>query len=330
MSPRAPPTLTSVRGVLAGHATDRKESTGATVVLFPRGARGAVEVRGGAPGTYHTDGLGAMGSMGMVGALFFAGGSLYGLDAARGVRRFVLSSGGGTRLWGSHPKLVRITGAVVFDLPRDHPLRADYDELGYRAALAASRKPLEPGLVGAGTGTAVGKLNGREFSMKGGIGTSAVAVPGGHTLGALVVMNAVGSVVDPATGAVIAGTRSREGKGWATREEILSRWTRARRATDDRGTVLVTVATDLAVTRWELARMARAANDAVARCVVPAHMATDGDFAVAVTTDLRGPQWPGGEERPYPGALADLLGLLTEEAVTNAITQSVRVSNPAP
>jgi L-aminopeptidase/D-esterase-like protein len=328
MRPTRPSHFTGVRGVRAGHSTDEKNGTGVTVVAFPGGAYGAVEMRGGAPGTYHTDGLGPMGAIGRLEALFFSGGSLYGLDAAQGVRRGILESGGGINLWGSHSKLVGISGAVIFDLPHDHPLRADYEELGYQAARASTSRRLASGSLGAGRGATVGKLNGKKHSMKGGVGSSAVTLPGGEHVGALAVVNAVGSVVDPSTGNIAAGARSRKGNGFAPREELLERWIARKPLASDRGTVLVLVTTDLAATRWDLARMSRAANDAVARAVIPAHMASDGDIAFAVCTNSRPDPWPHGEESPYPGARADLLGFLVEEIVVAALLDAVKTANP--
>lgn len=328
MRPTRPSPFTGVRGVRAGHSTDERNGTGVTVVTFPGGAYGAVEVRGGAPGTYHTDGLRPMGAIGRLEALFFSGGSLYGLDAARGVRRGILESGGGVNLWGSYSRLVGISGAVIFDLPRDHPLRVDYEELGYQAARASPSRRLASGSIGAGRGATVGKLNGRKFSMKGGVGNSAVTLPGGEHVGALAVVNAVGSVVDPSTGTIAAGARSRKGKGFASREELLERWIAREPLTSDRGTVLVLVTTDMVATRWDLARMSRAANDAVARAVVPAHMASDGDIAFAVSTNPRPDPQARGEETPYPGAHADLLGFLVEEIVVGALLDAVQTANP--
>ncbi len=316
-------TLTDVRDVRLGIATDERSATGVSVVLFPKGARGAVEARGGAPGTYHTDGLGFQGAMGMVGALFFSGGSLYGLDSARGIRRFILDMGGGARLWGARPPLVGISGAVIFDLPRDRELTVDYEPLAYSACLAASAKPVPSGCVGAGRGARVGKLLGRERSMPGGQGSAAVRLPRGFTVGALGIVNAVGNVVDPSTGKVVAGTRSPSGRGWATREEVLARWTARLGPAAERGTVLVAVATDAPATRWDLHRMARAANDAVARTVIPAHMASDGDIAFAVSTNPSVPTGRGRDREAYPGARADLLALATEEAVVAAVTRAV-------
>jgi len=320
--------LTTVKGLRVGHGTDETEGTGVTTVLFPAGASGAVEVRGGAPGTYHTASLGIHGSLGVLSALFFSGGSLYGLDAATGIRHLVLEEGGGRKLWGAHSPLVGISGAVIFDLPRDHEVRADYEELAYQAAKNSNRGPVKSGRIGAGRGALVGKLNGLAHCMNGGVGSAATKVPGTpHTLGALTVVNAVGSVVDPSTGKTVAGARSKSGHGWAPREEILKRWKSPKDLATARGTVLVLVATDAPVTRWELSRMSRAANDGAARSVIPAHMASDGDIAFAVGTNPEARTWPVGAEKPYPGALSDLMGLLVEEVVTQALLDAVRASN---
>ncbi len=321
-------TITEVRGVKVGMATAIPEPTGVSVAIFPDGARGAVEVRGGSPGTYHTDGLATGSATGLLGALFFSGGSLYGLDAARGIRRFILDVGGGVRVWSARTPLVRISGAVIFDLSGTEELRSDYEALGYRAALAAGSGPVPCGPVGAGRGARVGKLLGKELSMTGGQGSAVVRLPDGNRVGCLTVVNAVGNVVDPGSGIPRAGARSPSGKGWASREEILQRWSTLRdsRGSPGTGTVLVLVATDAPATRWELQRMAAAANDAVARCIYPAHMASDGDIAFAVSTN---PKTSSPSDRPYAGARSDLLCFAAGEAVVSAVLRAVPTDGTA-
>ena len=302
-----------------------------TAVLFPRSARGAVEIRGGAPGTYHTDGLGPTSCFGVLSALFLSGGSLFGMDAAQGIRRGVLEQGGGFPVFGSYDRLVGISGAVLFDLPRDRRLTEDYVELGYRAAKAAARRPVASGSEGAGTGAVVGKFLGRDRAMKGGVGTSARQLPGRGTLGALVAVNAVGNVVDPSTGRVLAGARL-PGGGFADTDDMFRSLRRSPQASPPRGTTLAIVATDLALSRRDMLRVAQACHDGFARAVVPSHSATDGDtvFVVSTSPEKRGDPWPGQGGEPYPGALADLVGAHASQVVEEAIVDAVLSARSTP
>lgn len=324
-------TLSSVPGVLVGNAEDRERTTGVTAVVFPRTARGAVEVRGGAPGTMHTDSLGLPACFGVLSALFLTGGSLFGLDAAKGIRRRILEQGGGVRVFGSYDRIAGISGAVLFDLPRTHSLRADYEVLGYRAAKAAASVPVRRGNQGAGTGAIVGKFLGRERAMKGGLGSSARRLPGGGRVAALVAANAVGNIVDPATGVVVAGARHPKG-GFAGSDDMFRSLRRSSRPSPPRGTSLVIVATDLPLSRRDLFRVAQSAHDGLARSVVPSHSSTDGDTVFAVSTSPEGAGGPwarrGGE--PYPGATADLVGVHVSELVVAATLDAVRSAEGRP
>lgn len=317
-------TLTLVPGLLVGQAQDPARTTGVTVVLFPRTGRGGVEVRGGAPGTVHTDALGPLGCFGILSAVFLSGGSLYGIDAVRGIRRRVLERGEGMRLWGSHDRLAGVSGAVLFDLPRDRALEADYEELGYQATERANGRPLERGNQGAGTGALVGKFLGRDRAMKGGIGSSARTIPQGGHVGALVAANSVGNVVDPVSGRVIAGAR-RAGEGFGGLEDMFGSPRPRSKHGPPRGTTLAIVATDLALPRRDLLRVAQAAHDGIARSVVPAHSATDGDtvFVVSTSPERAEGGWPGKGPEPYPGALSDLVSGYAAQVVQEAVVDAV-------
>jgi len=144
-----------------GHATNPEASTGVTAVLFDTAVPTVVEVRGGASATYDIASLSLDSTFGRRWALFFAGGSLFGLDAARGVRLRVLEQGGGHRAF-SNPNLVApVSGAALFDLPREKGPIPDYLPLGYEAAVRANRSEFAIGRVGAGAGATVGKYLGR-------------------------------------------------------------------------------------------------------------------------------------------------------------------------
>ncbi|MEN9316119.1 MAG: hypothetical protein RIS35_2512, partial [Pseudomonadota bacterium] len=194
--------ITDVAGIRAGHFTDSRRPTGCTVVLAEAGAVAGVDVRGSAPGTRETDLLDPSNLVDRVHAVLLSGGSAFGLEAATGVVRWLESRGVG---FAVGPACVPIVpAAVLFDLWLGDPgIRPDAAS-GQAACEAASGDPPEQGSVGAGAGATVGKLFGPGCVMKGGIGSASVRVAG-VTVGAIVAVNAVGDVIDPASGRIIAG-----------------------------------------------------------------------------------------------------------------------------
>ena len=211
--------ITDVPGVRVGHFTDMRRPTGCTVVLTEDGAVGGVDVRGSAPGTRETDLLDPSNLVDKVNAVLLSGGSAFGLAAATGVVRWLEAHGIG---YPAGPARVPIVpAAILFDLGVGDPTIRPDDAAGYAACEAASAEPPAQGSVGAGAGATVGKLFGMARAMKGGIGTASVRV-GKITVGAIVAVNAVGDVRDPANGAVLAGARSATGtRGSGAAEAVL-------------------------------------------------------------------------------------------------------------
>ncbi len=313
MAPR-PSTLTLVRGVRVGHATAPDGSSGVTVARFDPPASVFVDVRGGASGTFDTASLSVDATFGRRWAIFFSGGSLYGLDAARGTRVRVLEEGGGSAAFGNPNPVVPISGAILFDLPRARGPIPDYLPLGYEAARRADRRPVEEGRIGAGAGATVGKYLGRARSMPGGVGSSARAIPGYGRVGALVVVNAVGGVRDPASGRWVAGARGpRGGIVPPTGREIA----RARPT----GTTLTLVATDFGLDRPSLARAAAIAHAGVGAAVHPFQSATDGDALFLASTGSGRPS--RREARPMEAA--DRIGAVAAELAAEAAVRAVTV-----
>ncbi|MGC2360339.1 MAG: P1 family peptidase, partial [Thermoplasmata archaeon] len=184
-------TLTLVPGVRVGQAEAPGGSSGVTVTLFDAPAPTVIDVRGGASATYDTASLSLDATFGRRWAIFFAGGSLYGLDAARGVRTRILETGGGHRAFQNPIPVVPISGAALFDLPQDMEELPDYLPLGYEAARRASRDAVAVGRFGAGAGATVGKYRGRGHAMRGGVGSAASRERGLGSVGVLVAINAV-------------------------------------------------------------------------------------------------------------------------------------------
>ena len=211
--------ITDVAGIEVGHHTLDTRPTGCTVILSRGGAVGGVDVRGGAPGTRDTDLLDPVNLVQEVHGVVLSGGSLFGLDAVSGAVRWLEERGTGLDAWGTTIPIV--TGAILFDLGiGDSSIRPGAD-CGYAAAEAATGGHLASGSIGAGAGATVGKLAGMDRAMKGGIGTASVELPGGVVVAAIVAVNSVGDVVDPATGQVVAGIRNEDGTGFSDARQLI-------------------------------------------------------------------------------------------------------------
>lgn len=336
--------LTDVRGLHVGHHTDPRRPTGCTVILTPEGAVAGVDVRGAAPGTRETELLSPLNAIEQVHALLLAGGSAFGLDAAGGVMRWLEERGHGVAV-GPH-RVPIVPAAILFDLwVGDASIRPDAAS-GYVACEAATDAPVAQGNVGAGAGCSVGKLFGLGRAMRGGLGSASVTV-GGITVAALVAVNAIGDVVDPATGEPIAGARTADGRGLLGTTRALLRGDvpallqigetgasndgsataaeTASYATPDAGsattlgpgsaTTLGVVATDAILTKSQATKLAQMAHDGYARAINPVHTMTDGDTIFALATGAAGRT-----------AHLTLLGTLAAEMMAIAIVRAVRAA----
>ncbi|HTT74298.1 MAG TPA: P1 family peptidase [Thermoplasmata archaeon] len=309
------PDFAAIRGVRVGQAESPDGRSGVTAVLFDALTPTVVDVRGGASATYDIASLALDATYGRRWAIFFAGGSLYGLDAARGIRVRLLEVGDHGTAFGNPNPVVQISGAALFDLPTTAGPIPDYLPLGYEAARAASHAPVRVGRCGAGAGATVGKYRGRDRAMRGGVGAAAARLPGGGMLGALVAVNAVGAVREPASGRWVAGARGRRGIVPPTPAFDRSERTSA--------TTLALVATDRRVDRPTLQRIAALAQTGLAAAIVPFHSSTDGDVVFAAAT--------GAVARPISerraGETADRWGMRAAELCQEAVLRAVRRSN---
>ena len=304
--------LTEVPGVKVGHFTETRRPTGCTAVLVEAGAVGGVDVRGGAPGTREIELLDPVNTVSVVHGVLLAGGSAFGLDAAGGVVRFLEERGVGFRVRSQVVPIV--PAAILFDLEvGDGRIRPDA-AAGYAAARAASGGPVAEGSVGAGTGATVGKMWGMGRAMKGGLGTASLRLPDGTIVAALAAVNAFGDVVDE-QGRVIAGARSADGKKLEPALPAILGGAAPGSALDGRNTTLAIVATNATLTKAECARVARMAQDGLARAIVPAHTPVDGDTVFVLSTGA-----PARAVSPL------IVGTLAAEAVACAIRRGVRLA----
>lgn len=278
--PGAKDAITDVPGIRVGHFTDRRRATGCTVILCETATAAAVDTRGGAPGTRETDVLGLANLVRKCHAVVFTGGSAFGLGAADGVMRYLAERNVGFET--AHRPVPIVSAAVLYDLALGDPLAFPTPEHGYEAARKARAGAVAQGTVGAGTGATAAKLLGPEAAIKGGLGTASLRGLDGIVVGALASTNAVGSIIDPDTGELVAGPRLRGG-GFATLPEALEQRTAAMNAVPGENTTLICVATNATLEPHQLQRIATYAHDGFARTVIPAHTSGDGDIAFAIS-----------------------------------------------
>jgi len=308
--------LTDVGEIKVGHWTEKRRPTGCTVVLCERGAVCGVDVRGGAPGTRETDLLRPINTVQQVYGIVLSGGSAYGLDTASGVMRYLEEKGIGYKV-GPVITVPIVPAAILIDLAiGDWKIRPTA-ESGYQACQAATSGKIAEGNVGAGAGATVGKMFGAEFAMKGGLGTASVgAGKTGLTVAALVAVNALGDVRDPKTGAIIAGARAADGKGFRdAMAQIRAGYGVLASQGAPMNTTLGIVATNARLTKDQATKVAQMAHDGYARAINPTHTPADGDTIFALATGALA-------ARVEEGAVGALAADVIAEAIVRAVMQA--------
>ena len=313
--------ITDVPGLLVGNAEDHHIKTGTTVLIGERPFAAAVDVMGGAPGARETDLLAADKLVGEVDALFLSGGSAYGLDAGSGIMDGLRARGRGLRVETAVVPIV--PGAIIFDLVNGGDkawAENPYRRMG-AAALAAADAEFALGTAGAGVGATT-------VNLKGGLGSASLVLPDGTTVGALVAANPTGSV-----------TMGEHANFWAAPFEIAGEFgglgpfegrlsydetarTKRTRVPAVAATTIAIVATDAALDKAQLKRLAVAAQDGMARAISPSHTPVDGDLVFAVSTGAR----PLAD--PVLDAIA--LGHAAASCLSRAIGRAIFLATPAP
>ena len=297
--------ITAVPGVEVGHAQAEEALTGCTVILCRKGAVAGVDVRGGAPGTRETDLLNPVNLVQKVHAIVLAGGSAFGLDAASGVMRYLEEQKIGFDT--GVVKVPIVPAAILYDLALGRASIRPDSAMGYQAAASASSDAPGEGNVGAGAGASVGKIRGMKYATKAGVGTFSLNI-NGIVIGALVAVNAIGDVIDPQTGKIVAGLRSGSTLAWLKKNQ-------AKSATRS-NTVIGVIATNAKLTKAEAAKVAQMAHDGLAQTIRPAHTMYDGDTIFALAT---------GEKK----ADVSMVGAFAAEAMAAAIIRAVKMAKPA-
>jgi len=304
--------ITDVQGVKVGHFTESRRPTGCSVLLFEKGATAGVDVRGSAPGTRETDLLNPINTVQQVQAILLSGGSAFGLDAASGVVRFLEEHRLGYAVGDVIVPIV--PAAILYDLEIGDAKIRPTAESGYKACQAATTDPVAEGNVGAGAGAAIGKMFGMKQAMKSGLGSASVRIGDtGIVVGAIVAVNAVGDVVDPKTGKIIAGARKADGSGFMDSMARIREGYSVR--TDGANTTIGVVATNVALDKAQATKVAQMAHDGLARTIYPVHTPSDGDTIFAVATGVN----PARASHGAIGALAaDVMARAVLRAVMSA------------
>jgi L-aminopeptidase/D-esterase-like protein len=301
--------ITDVQGVKVGHFTEARRPTGCTVLLFEKGAVAGVDVRGSAPGTRETDLLNPINTVQQVQAILLAGGSAFGLDAASGVVRFLEQHRLGYAVGDIVVPIV--PAAILYDLQIGDSKIRPTAESGYKACQAATSGPVPEGNVGAGAGATVGKMFGPKQAMKSGLGSASLRVGNtGIVVGAIVAVNAVGDVVDPKSGKIVAGARKPDGSGFMDSMSRIREGYSVR--AEAANTTIGVVATNITLDKAQAAKVAQMAHDGLARTIYPVHTPSDGDTIFAVATGAIG-------ARANHGAIGALAADVMAQAVLRAV-----------
>jgi L-aminopeptidase/D-esterase-like protein len=284
--------LTDVPGIRVGHYTDPRRPTGCTVILFDEPATAGADYDGSAPGEMLGVMLQPVSPVDRIHGILLTGGGPMGLGAVAGAVEYLETRGIGYN-WG--PPNVRVpivVGAVIDDLSLgDGRVRPD-PQAARKACEAAAATPVAEGSIGAGAGATVGKMfRSRGLGgMKGGIGSVSIR-RGDVVIAALAVVNAAGDILDARTSRIVAGARTADGSGFANSAGVLQRDLETNPAAavlDDqpfRATTLTVVATNVALDKTSLTKLAMMVNTGAARAIDPYHTQGDGDQVIAVSTN---------------------------------------------
>ncbi len=333
--------LTDVAGLTVGHAHDAQLMSGVTAILFDTPAAASVVVVGGAPGGRDLGCLEPDATVTAIDAIVLSGGSGFGLDAAGGVQAWLREHGRGLPVGPARVPIVPT--AICFDLNNGGDKAwgryPPYRELGYAAAASACNDDIALGTIGAGYGLST-------VDLKGGLGTASARTSHGHTVAAIVAVNALGSALIGHGPHFWAAALERDGEfgglghpttlpaanqlapSWkgqtpaiqTTVPQTTATQTTSQTATETPpSTTIACIVTDATLSKAELKRTAMAASAGLARALRLSHAAMDGDTVFAAST-CRRPR----HDDPLRG-MHELIeiGALAADCLTRAIARGV-------
>lgn len=314
--------LTDVAGVRVGHAEDAQVASGTTAIIFDSPAVAAIDVRGGGPGTREDALLDLANTVERVDAIALSGGSAFGLETGGGVQAWLAEQGRGFRI--REALIPIVPGAILFDLLNGGDKAwgrfAPYRDLGYAAAASAGTE-FALGSVGAGLGATTATL-------KGGLGSASAATTNGVQVGAIVAVNAVGTVTvgdGPwfwAAPFEVNGEFGGRGLPDTFTDDMLRmRLKGGPAASESENTTIGVVVTDAVLTKPQAKRLAMIAHTGFARAIYPVHAPTDGDVLFAAAT---------GAKPIDPVVGLTELGMVAANVVARAIARGVHSATALP
>ena len=299
--------ISQVPGFFIGHAQDMEAATGCTVIGCPEGAAAGVDVRGGAPCTRETDLLKPENMVQKIHGVCLSGGSVFGLDAAAGMVKFLEEKGIGFDVQVC--KVPIVCSAALFDLTVGSAFKRPDSRMGYEACLNAGKNVNCCGNFGAGTGASVGKIAGMERAVKGGLGSSAFEIDGVY-IGALAAVNCLGDVIDSGTGKILAGALNANRDGFADSEKLMVELLKKKTNLFSGNTTIGVILTNGGFGKGELTKLSSMAHDGLARTMRPAHSWVDGDTIFSMSS--------GNKELDL-----NLAGMMAAKAMEKAVMKAV-------
>ena len=300
--------ITDIKGVSVGHASDFEGLTGVTIILTPSGMTGGIDISGFATSSRQIDALSTSHIVQKVHGICITGGSAYGLDAASGVMQYLEERNSGFDVGVA--RIPIIPTAAIFDLRVGSSKRRPDKNMGYRACQQATNEKIAEGSVGVGTGATVGKFYGTEQAMKGGVGIAANALDGGLIVGALVVVNSFGDIKDPSSEKILAGARKgKESMEFVDTLELMRKGVK-RPISAFQNTTIGVIVTNAKLTKQNASAVAKIASNALTKTISPVHTIYDGDIVFTIAS--------GEIEADY-----HTVGLIAEEMLTEAIIRGI-------
>ena len=296
--------ITDIAGIRVGHDTNLEAGTGCTVILCDPPAMGGVDVRGGAPATRETDLLRPLHLVERVNAVLLTGGSAFGLDAASGVMRYLEERNIGHDTFVARVPIV--PAAAIFVLAFASASTRPDAASGYRACENATGGPVAQGNVGAGTGATCNKTHGPLFALKGGLGSASSQLLDGTLVGAIVVVNAFGDVINPQT-------QRPFGRGQQPAQDVPP-------ANPFGNTTIAVVATSAFLTKEAANKVAQMAQNGLAQAIRPAHTMFDGD---TVFTLALGQQPETAQDTAAQALQTSLIGAAAASTLARAIVKAI-------